>query len=177
MLTLLASVLLFTALRVEVISNKEPTVCQVPGSALDSKLMEGITYTEVSLDSRPMEGSSCQEPVDQSILLSSWTVSPRKCITRCVNSPRLSTVKPEIVNRMKDSREVNMTLPESAPPTRDPNVSMKNPPENLTPMSTPMTALAWPCVNSPQLPTVKPEIINRMKDSREVNMTLPSLRR
>ena len=39
------------------ISDKEPTVCQVPGSALDSQLMEGITYTEVSLDSRPMEGS------------------------------------------------------------------------------------------------------------------------
>ena len=35
-------------------------------------------------------------------------------------------VKPGIVNRMKDSREVNMTLPESAPPTKDPNVSMKN---------------------------------------------------
>ena len=34
-------------------------------------------------------------------------------------------MKPEIVNRMKDSREVNMTLPESAPPTIDPNVSMK----------------------------------------------------
>ena len=32
---------------VEVISDKEPTVCQVPGSALDSQLMEGITYTEV----------------------------------------------------------------------------------------------------------------------------------
>ena len=42
--------------------------------------MEGITYTEVSLDSRPMEGSSCQEPVEQSILLSSWTVSPRNCV-------------------------------------------------------------------------------------------------
>ena len=49
---------------------------------------------------------------------------------------------------------------------------MKNPPEYLTPMSTPMTALAWPCVNSPRLPTVKPDIVNRMKDSREVNMTL-----
>ena len=66
---------------VEVISDKEPTVRQVPGSALDSQLMEGITYTEVSLDSRPMEGSSCQEPVEQSILLSSWTVSPRNCVT------------------------------------------------------------------------------------------------
>ena len=65
---------------VEVISDKEPTVCQVPGLALDSQLMEGITYTEVSLDSRPMEGSSCQEPVEQSILLSSWTVSPRNFV-------------------------------------------------------------------------------------------------
>ena len=90
----------------------------------------------------------------------------------CVNSPRLSTVKPDIVNRMKDSREVNMTQPENAPPTMDPNVSMKNLPEYLTLMSTPMTALAWPCVNSPRLQTVKTEIINRMKDSREVDMIL-----
>ena len=65
---------------VEVISDKEQTVRQVPGSALDSQLMEGITYTEVSLDGRPMEGLSCQEPVEQSILLSSWTVSPRDCV-------------------------------------------------------------------------------------------------
>ena len=40
---------------VKLVSDKEPTVCQVPGSALDSQLMEGITYTEVYLDSRPME--------------------------------------------------------------------------------------------------------------------------
>ena len=46
-------------------------------------------------------------------------------------------------------------------------------PESLTPMSTPMTALAWPCDNSSRLPTVKPEIVNRRKDSCEVNMTLP----
>ena len=46
-------------------------------------------------------------------------------------------------------------------------------PESLTPMSTPMTALAWLCVHSSRLPTVKPEIVNRVKDSREVNMTLP----
>ena len=65
---------------VEQISDEEPTVRQVSGSALDSQLMEGITYTEVSLDSRPMEGSSCLEPVEQSILLSSWTVSPRNCV-------------------------------------------------------------------------------------------------
>ena len=65
---------------VEVISDMEPTVRQVPGSALDSQLMEGITYIEVSLDGRPMEGVSCQEQVEQSILLSSWTVSPRDCV-------------------------------------------------------------------------------------------------
>ena len=40
-------------------------VCQVPGSALDSQLMEG---------------SSCLEPVEQSIILSLWTVSPRNCV-------------------------------------------------------------------------------------------------
>ena len=61
---------------VEGISDGEPTVCQVLGSALDSQLMEGITQLEhlalgVSLESRPMEGSSCLEPVEQSILLSS----------------------------------------------------------------------------------------------------------
>ena len=65
---------------VEVNSDKEPTARQVPDSTLDSQLMEGITYTEVSLDSRPMEGLSCQEQVEHSILLSSWTVSPRDCV-------------------------------------------------------------------------------------------------
>ena len=34
-------------------------------------------------------------------------------------------MKHEIVNRMKDSREVKMTSPENAPQTIDPNVSMK----------------------------------------------------
>ena len=47
--------------------------------------MEGITQLEhqalwASSDCRPMEGSSCLEPVEQSILLSSWTVSPRNCV-------------------------------------------------------------------------------------------------
>ena len=56
----------------ERISDEEPTERQVPGTALDSQLMEGITYLEhpalgVSLDSGPMEGSSCLEPVAQSI--------------------------------------------------------------------------------------------------------------
>ena len=69
---------------VERISDGEPTVRQVSGTALDSQLMEGTTYLEhpalgVSLDSRPVEGSSYLEPVEQSILQSSWTASPRNC--------------------------------------------------------------------------------------------------
>ena len=67
------------------ISDKEPTICQVPGSALDSQLMEGISQPELlalgaSSDCRPMEGASCLEPVDQLIFLSSWTVSPCNCV-------------------------------------------------------------------------------------------------
>ena len=33
-------------------------------------------------------------------------------------------------------------------------------PEDVTPMSTPMMAPAWPCVDSPRLPTVKHDIVN-----------------
>ena len=91
----------------------------------------------------------------------------------CVDSLRLPTVKHEIVNRMKDTREMKMTLPENAPPTIDPNATRKNSPEYLTPVSTPMTALAWLCVNSPRLPTLKPEIVDRTMDSRAVNSTQP----
>ena len=69
-----------TYILVKVTSDKEPTVRQIPDSTLDSQLMEGITYIEVSLDSRLMEGLSCQEQVEQSILLASWTVSPRDCV-------------------------------------------------------------------------------------------------
>ena len=78
----------------------------------------------------------------------------------CVDSPRLPTVKHEIVNRMKDTREMKITLPKYAPPTIDPNVTRKNPPEYLTPVSTPMMTLVWPCVNSPRWSTVKTEIVN-----------------
>ena len=66
---------------------------------------------------------------------------------------------------------MKMTMPESAPPSIDPNVTLKNMPENLTPVTTPMTSLAWPCVDSPRLPMVKHEIVNRMKDSHEIKMT------
>ena len=99
MLTLLASMLLFRTLRVrwsiylhsrsrlfgrlgDRISDGEPTARQVPDTTLDSQLMEGITYLEhlalgVSLDSGPMEGMSCLEPLEQSILQSSWIARPR----------------------------------------------------------------------------------------------------
>ena len=91
----------------------------------------------------------------------------------CVDSPRLPTVKHDSVNRIKDSHEMKMTMPESAPPTIIPNVTLKNMPENLTLVSTPMTSLAWPCVDLPRLPTVKHDIVNRMKDSREMEMIKP----
>ena len=78
----------------ERISDEEPMVRQVSGTALDSRRyvrfrarpwtvnLEGITQLEhlalgVSLDRRPMEGSPCLEPVKQSILRSSQTERPR----------------------------------------------------------------------------------------------------
>ena len=74
---------------------------------------------------------------------------------------------------MKDDRKIEMTRPESAPPTIDPNVTINNMLENLTSVSRPMTSLAWPCVDSPRLPMVKHEIVIRMKDSREMKMSEP----
>ena len=55
---------------VEQISDEEPTVRQVSARPRTVNFMEGITYSEVSLDGRPMEGSSCLKPVEQSILRS-----------------------------------------------------------------------------------------------------------
>ena len=40
----------------------------------------GAAGSGPSSDCRPMEGALCLEPVDQSILLSSWTVSPCNCV-------------------------------------------------------------------------------------------------
>ena len=100
--------------------------------------------------------------------------SPMTALTwPCVDSPRLLTVKHEFVNRRKDTREIELTLPENTPQMIDPNMSMENSPEYVTPVSTPMTALAWPCVDSPRLPTVKHEFVNRRKDTREIELTLP----
>ena len=72
---------------------------------------------------------------------------------------------------MKDGRKIEMTRPESAPPTLDPNVTIKNMLENLTSVSTPMTSLAWPCVDSPRSPMGKHESVVRMKDSLEMKMS------
>ena len=52
----------------------------------------------------------------------------------CVDSPRSLTVENDSVNRMKDSREIEMTRPENAPPMKDPIVPQMNMPENLTPV-------------------------------------------
>ena len=91
----------------------------------------------------------------------------------CVDSPRSPTVEYDSVNQMKDSRKIEMTRPESAPPTIDQIVTQKNMPENLTPVSTPMTTLTWPCVDSPRSPTVEYDSVNQMKDSRKIEMTRP----
>ena len=160
-----------------------------PAVYLDSWLMKGASYPQPHVDwevlsSKPslynvaivkMVDTDASDDVNTHLPenVTSMSTPMTSLAWPCVDSPRLPTVKHEIVIRMKDSREMKMTQPESAPPTIDSNVSLNNLPENLTPVSTPMTALAWPCVNSPLLPTEKPEIVNRMKDSRKVKMTSP----
>ena len=69
---------------VERISDGEPAARRVPDTTLDSRLREGNTYLEhpapgVSLDSGPMEGISCLEPLEQSIFRSS---RPQECVTK-----------------------------------------------------------------------------------------------
>ena len=72
---------------VERISDGEPAARPVPDTTLDSRRREGITYLEylvlgVSMDSGPMEGMSCLEPLEQSILHSSWIARPRLCVMK-----------------------------------------------------------------------------------------------
>ena len=126
--------------------------------------MEEITYTEVSLDSRPMEGSSCQEPVEQSILLSSWTVSPRNCVveqkSECEPVITLAINSGDNLPGASGSGSLPGQLAYGGQPTLNHVANVKivdtdgsddvntDLLESLTPMSTPMTALAWPCVNS-----------------------------
>ena len=98
MLTPLASMLLFGILRdcwsihlrgriglVEKISDWEPAARPVPDTTLDGRLREGNTYLEhsapgVSLDSGLMEGMSCLEPLEQSILHSPLVARPSICV-------------------------------------------------------------------------------------------------
>ena len=86
-----------------------------------------------------------------------------------VDSPRSPMVEYDSVNRMKDGRKIEMTKPENVPPMEDPIVIQKKKLENLTPKSTPMTSLAWPCVDPPQLP--KHEFVVRMQDNREMKIS------
>ena len=73
---------------VEKISDWEPEASQVPDTTLDSRLREGNTCLEhpapgvSQMDSGPMEGMSCLEPLEQSILHSSWIARPRKCVMK-----------------------------------------------------------------------------------------------
>ena len=83
----------------------------------------------------------------------------------CVESPRSS--------RRKVGRKMEMIRPENAPPMEDPIVRQMKRPESLTPKSTPTTSLTWSCVDSPRSPTVEYDSINRMKDSRKIEITRP----
>ena len=70
---------------VEKISDWEPAACPVPDTTLDGQLREGNTYLEhsapgVSLDSGLMEGMSCLEPLEQSILHSPLVARPSICV-------------------------------------------------------------------------------------------------
>ena len=63
------------------VSDWKPVINPVISYTLDSQLMEGIIYHErsalgVSLDSRPTEGASCLEPLEQSVLGSSLAARP-----------------------------------------------------------------------------------------------------
>ena len=46
-------------------------------------------------------------------------------------------------------------------------------PESLAPMLKSLTAFEWPCVNSPLLPMVKPEIVNQTDATVDMNTDLP----
>ena len=92
---------------VERISDGEPAARQVPDTTLDSRLREGNTYLEhpgpgVSLDGGPMEGMSCLEPLEQSILHSSWVARLRKCVMQ-ERSEWKSVINPAICYTL-DSR-------------------------------------------------------------------------
>ena len=71
---------------VEKISDWEPAAGPVPDTTLDGRLREGNTYLEhsalgVSLDSGLMEGMSCPEPLEQSVLGALLVVRPEETAT------------------------------------------------------------------------------------------------
>ena len=129
-------------------------------SSLDGKLEEDILNWEPETSLIPENLTLLATPITSP----AWP---------CVDSPRSPTVENDSVNRMKDSREIEMTRPENASPMIDPIVTHMNMPENLTPVSTPMTSLTWPCVDSPRSPMVEYDSVNRIKDSRGIEMTRP----
>ena len=162
-----------------------------PGVSLDSSPMEGVVIKQKSewepvitpadsytLDSRPMEGMTYLEH-PAAVYLDSWLVRgasyPRPHVNwEVVNSkPSVNNVTIVKIVDTNASDDVNTQLPENAPPRIDPNMSRENSPEYVTPVSTPTTTLVWTCVKSPRLPTLKPEIVDRMMDSRAVNSTQP----
>ena len=125
--------------------------------------MEGMTYLEhlgpgVSLDSWPMEGVSCLRQLEQSVLKLLIAARPVEDVDW-----KVLNLKP-VINPVTDVKL------EYTDASDDMNT---DPPESLTPMSTPLTAFEWPCVSLPLLPMSKPDVVNQMKDSCEVNTNLP----
>ena len=132
-----------------------------PAVYLDSWLMKGASYPQPHVDwevlsSKPsLNNVVIVKMVDTDASDDVNTHMPENVTSMptpmtlpawpCADSPRSSTVIHDIVNRMKDSREMKITMPESAPPTIDPIVTPKNMRENLTPVSTPMTARMAVC--------------------------------
>ena len=154
--------------------------------------MEGITYLErpapgVSLDSWPMEGASCLEPLEQSVLSSSIAARPVEDVIR-----KVSDRKP-VINPVTDVNSENLLTKVSPDPVPlEQSVLRASPelcyeqsytdvsddmntdlPESLTLMLKSLTAFEWPCVNLPLLPTAQPEIVNQTNDSFDMNTNLP----
>ena len=131
--------------------------------------MVGTTYLErpapaVYFDSRPTQGkvrSKQREWKPENVTLIPTPMTAPAW--PCVESPRSS--------RRKVGRKMVIIRLENAPPMEDPIVRQMKRQESLTPKSTPTTSLTWPWVDSPRSPTVEYDNVNRMKDSRKIEMT------
>ena len=108
---------------------------EVANKFIHSFITLADSYT---LDSRPMEGITYLEHPAPAVYLDSWPMKGASYLRPHVDwevlnsKPTLNHVANVKIVDTDASDDVNTDLPES-----------------LTPMSTPMTALAWPCVNSP----------------------------